>query len=115
MKTEAALTAAARVLTMLTAAASAVVTARALGVEARGNYFYIVTLALLAAQFATLGLTSSNAYFAANNPNLKNRLLANSLWVSILLGPLFAVLVLAGDAFVAPISTRSLGQLLWVL
>jgi antigen flippase len=69
---------------------TSVITARALGVAGRGEYFYIVTLAGLATQLGNLGLASSNTYFLAKDHSLLPRLAANSFWVSLVVGILAA-------------------------
>jgi O-antigen/teichoic acid export membrane protein len=67
---------------------SSVLTARWLSPSGRGEYFLVVTLAQLLAQFGNLGLQSSNTYLVARNRSLTGSLLANSLWISILVGGL---------------------------
>ncbi len=69
---------------------TSVLTARALGVAGRGEYFYIVTLAGLATQFGNLGLASSNTYALAKDYSLLPRLAANSFWVALVVGILAA-------------------------
>jgi antigen flippase len=81
--------------------AGTIVTARFLGPTARGDYFFVVTTALVVVQFANLGLQSTNTYRVAREPHLFGALVANSLWTSILLGlggALLAVLVLRETA-----------------
>jgi O-antigen/teichoic acid export membrane protein len=65
---------------------SSVLTARWLSPSGRGEYFLIVTLAQTIAQFGTCGLQSSNTYLVARNRALAAPLLANSLWLSLLVG-----------------------------
>jgi antigen flippase len=65
---------------------TSVLSARMLGPGGRGEYFFVVTLALTASQFANLGLSSSNTYFVAGDRNNFRGLLANSFWISIVLG-----------------------------
>ena len=48
--------------------------------------FLIVTLAQTIAQFGNFGLQSSNTYLVARNHAFAPPLLANSLWVSLLVG-----------------------------
>lgn len=71
--------------------AVSIVTARALGPEGRGDYYFVLTVAYLVAQFGTLGLSSSNTYYAAKEPKLVGKLLANSVWVSLAVGLLATV------------------------
>ncbi len=77
---------------------TSVLTARALGVVGRGEYFYIVTLAGLANQFGNLGLASSNTYFLAKDHSLLPRLAANSFWISLVVGTLAACSILIFEA-----------------
>jgi O-antigen/teichoic acid export membrane protein len=56
-------------------------------------YFLIITAAQLTAQFATLGLISSNTYYVAQDPSLGGRLLANSIWISFAVGIVSAAVV----------------------
>jgi antigen flippase len=65
---------------------SSVLTARWLSPRGRGEYFLIVTLAQTVAQFGNFGFQSSNTYFVARNRALAAPLLANSLWLSLLVG-----------------------------
>jgi O-antigen/teichoic acid export membrane protein len=77
---------------------TSILTARALGVAGRGEYFYIVTLANLASQFGNLGLISSNTYSLAKDHSLLFRLAANSFWVSLVVGTLTACGILVFEA-----------------
>src|SRR6185437_1160314 len=70
-----------------------IVTARALGLEDRGQYFLIMSYALIASQIATLGLHASNTYLVANRPELLAPLFINGLYVAALLAPLVALIV----------------------
>jgi O-antigen/teichoic acid export membrane protein len=65
---------------------SSVLTARWLSPGGRGEYFLIVTFAQTIAQFGNFGLQSSNTYLVARDRALAAPLLANSLWVSMLVG-----------------------------
>jgi len=66
--------------------ATSIVTARFLGQTGRGDYFFMITLAALIVQFANLGLPASNTYFAARDPHKTPQLLANTLWISLVVG-----------------------------
>lgn len=66
--------------------AGTVVTARFLGPDARGEYFYVITLTLVIVQFANLGLQSSNTFYVAREGRLLSPLVTNSVWVSLALG-----------------------------
>jgi enterobacterial common antigen flippase len=75
-----------RAVQLLAGFAGTIVTARFLGPEQRGEYFFVVTLTLVIVQFANLGLQSSNTFYVARDGRLLSPLIANSLWVSLLLG-----------------------------
>lgn len=74
---------------------TSVLTARYLGPAGRGDYFFVTTLTLLLAQFAQLGLASSNTYLVAKQSDLLGKLLINSTWVSLSLGFTVSGLALA--------------------
>lgn len=63
--------------------ATSIVTARFLGQAGRGEYYFMVTLAALVTQFASLGITSSNTFFAARDPRRTPQLVANSAWIAL--------------------------------
>lgn len=75
--------------------ASSIITAKVLGPEGRGSYFYIVTLAQLATQIGNLGLASSNTYVAAQNRNSAGALEANSFWIALTLGGIATIVTVA--------------------
>ena len=81
-----ALTAGTRLGLIVFGLATSIVTARFLGQGGRGDYFFMVTLALLIVQFANLGLPASNTFFAARDPRRTPQLLANALWISLGVG-----------------------------
>jgi O-antigen/teichoic acid export membrane protein len=74
---------------------SSVITARYLQPAGRGEYFVALTAAQLLAQFGNLGLHSSNTYFLARERGLFAGLLANSVWVSFLVMPLMAAMLIS--------------------
>jgi antigen flippase len=84
-----------RAVQLLSGFAGTVITARFLGPDARGEYFFVVTVALVVVQFANLGLQSSNTYYAAQDASLLGALVANSAWVSVVLGGGGAALAVA--------------------
>lgn len=75
--------------------ASSIITAKVLGPEGRGSYFYIVTLAQLATQIGNLGLASSNTYVVAQNRTAAGALAANSFWIALVLGGVATLLTVA--------------------
>lgn len=95
-------TLAVRVLLIVAGFLSSIITARFLGPEGRGEFFYWITLAALVIQFGNLGLHSSNTYYLAKGKARLSALAANSLWVSVvggavLGGGLTAALWLQGE------------------
>jgi enterobacterial common antigen flippase len=93
MRRSVALTIASRVVQIVSAFAGTIVTARFLGPDARGEYFFVVTVALLVVQFANLGLHSSNTYHVASDAGILPSLVSNSVWVSVVVGAGGAALV----------------------
>jgi len=75
-----------RILLIFAGFISSIITARALGPEGRGIFFYWTTLAAIAIQFGNLGLHSSNTYYLAKGKAKLSTLAANSLWVSLIAG-----------------------------
>lgn len=63
-----------------------ILTARFLGLDGRGRYFYIYSLVTLLAQCCMLGLQTSNTYFVVKQPELLSRLTVNSGWISTIVG-----------------------------
>jgi O-antigen/teichoic acid export membrane protein len=95
-------TVAVRVLLIAAGFVSSIITARFLGPEGRGLFFYWTTMAALVIQFGNLGLHSSNTYYLAKGQATMAVLAANSLWVSIvggaiLAGVLTAAVLLQGE------------------
>jgi len=83
-----------RVCTMAAGLASSMVTARALGPEGRGIYFYVLTIALLATQFGSLGQHAWSAYRAAVHGEDTPGLLRVGLWQSLLVAPPLALVII---------------------
>ena len=75
-----------RVLLIAAGFVSSIITARFLGPEGRGVFFYWTTLAAFAIQFGNLGLHSSNTYLLTKGRASLSALAANSLWVSLIGG-----------------------------
>jgi O-antigen/teichoic acid export membrane protein len=72
---------------------SSVITARFLGPEGRGVFFYWMILAGLVIQFGNLGLHSSNTYYLAKGQARLGVLAANSLCVSAVAGAVLGALL----------------------
>lgn len=86
MKSSLGLTISTRLLIIAAGVATSIITARALGPVGRGDYFFVVTLTASIVQVTNLGLHASNTYLVAKDRSLLGALVANSLWVSLLLG-----------------------------
>jgi O-antigen/teichoic acid export membrane protein len=104
------LTFSSKVAVLTLTAAAGVVVARALGPSGRGAIAVAFAFTLLLVQFGILGLHSANAYFASREPHQISRILANTLWICLILG---LVLVLVGLAFreLFPATLRGLSVL----
>jgi antigen flippase len=75
-----------RLLLIIAGFLSSIVTARFLGPEGRGVFFYWTTLAAFAIQFGNLGLHSSNTFLLAKKRAQLSALAANSQWVALIGG-----------------------------
>jgi O-antigen/teichoic acid export membrane protein len=84
-----------RIVGVFAGLATAALTARFLGPSGRGEFFFVTTLAALVVQFGNLGLHSSNTYLSAQDGGLVGKLVANSLWVSIGVGSLGTLVLIA--------------------
>jgi len=80
-----------RVVVIAAGILTSVVTARFLQPAGRGEYFLAVTTAQMLAQFANVGLPSSNTFFVARDRSNATALVANSLWVSLVVPPVLGV------------------------
>ncbi|MGE5604639.1 MAG: oligosaccharide flippase family protein [Bacteroidota bacterium] len=70
-----------------------IITARFLGPEGRGEFFFVITIAGMIVQFGNFGLHAGNTYLVAQERSLMGSLLANSFWLSLSAG-VFAVLII---------------------
>jgi enterobacterial common antigen flippase len=80
------ITAATRLLLVLTGLLSSVIVVRLLGAEGRGVFFYWVTLVGFAVQLGNFGLASSNTFYLARDRELLGPLAANALLCSVVIG-----------------------------
>ncbi len=80
-----------RVLLISAGFISSMITARFLGPEGRGIFFYWTTIAVFAIQFGNLGLHSSNTYLLSQERARLSVLAANSLWIALIGGCLLGV------------------------
>lgn len=72
---------------------TSILTAKALGPGGRGDYAYVTTLGLIAAQLGTLGLATNNARLVAIDERNFSPLAANSFWVATTIGVLTAAML----------------------
>src|SRR6185437_15975483 len=77
---------AARVLAILGSLGVTILTARMLGPVDRGRYYYLITLAAVGMQFASLGIHVSNTYLVARTPSLLPQILTNTAWIAVVGG-----------------------------
>jgi O-antigen/teichoic acid export membrane protein len=77
---------AARVLAIIGSLGVTILTARMLGPEDRGRYYYFITLAAVGMQFASLGIHVSNTYLVARTPSLLPQILTNTAWIAVIGG-----------------------------
>jgi O-antigen/teichoic acid export membrane protein len=89
---------AARILAVAGSFGVAILTARMLGPVDRGRYYYIITLAAVGMQFASLGIHASNTYLVARTPSLLPQIMSNTVWIALLGGGLAAFGALIFDA-----------------
>lgn len=82
-----------RAIVLVLGVAGAVLVARDLGTSGRGSIAVALSFTMILVQFGSLGLQSANPYFAARDPALLPRIVANTLWLSTGIG---LILVLAG-------------------
>lgn len=74
---------------------TSILLARLLTPEERGTYGVALAVALLAAQFGAMGINTANIYFAARTPQIRGRLLANSVLIIAAATPLLVIIVLS--------------------
>jgi O-antigen/teichoic acid export membrane protein len=87
----------ARCIAMIGPFGIAIISARMLGPEGQGRYYYVITLAAIGAQFASFGIHASNTYRVAKQPSLLSPILTNSAWIAIVGGSVAACVVVAFD------------------
>jgi O-antigen/teichoic acid export membrane protein len=78
-----------------------VLLARLLTPGDRGTYAVALAVALLASQFGAMGINTANVYFAARQPEIRGRLLANSVLITAVVGP-FLMLIVFGIRTLLP-------------
>lgn len=91
------------------------VTSRGLGVAGRGQVAFVMTVAILAANLATIGVQEANANIASATPNRTGALAGNSVLLAVVFGGVTAGLI-AGCVMLAPVLGGSGPRwLLWVV
>jgi O-antigen/teichoic acid export membrane protein len=101
LRTDVVLTAANKVVVLLTTLGASIVLARALGPAGRGEWAVAMALVLTLVQLGSMGVQSANPYFAARGAAPLGRIVANSLWLALGLG-LVLIGVAAGTKAVLP-------------
>lgn len=101
-----------RFVTLILAFIISVYTARVLGPEGRGEYFFIISFTMIVSQFGYLGLQTSNTYYVADNQSLLGRLTINSLWVSIIAGAAGAITGVIIWSYISHINITSSSHML---
>jgi O-antigen/teichoic acid export membrane protein len=91
---------AARCVAMIGPVGIAIITARSLGPEGQGRYYYVVTLATIAAQVASLGIHASNTYLISKQASLLPAILSNTAWIAIAGGAVAAFAAVAFDSVI---------------
>lgn len=89
----------ARLFAVLSGILTSAITARVLGPEDRGLYFYVVALATTLAGLINFGAPSANAFYAAKHPSLGGRLANWSLALALGAGVVAPALFLLGIRF----------------
>lgn len=90
-----ALTLVTRVVVIGTGLVTSIVTARSLGADGLGSYFFVITLANLAAQLGNLGMVPANTFYLAADKTLLPQIVGNSLWASALSGTAISIVLIS--------------------
>jgi O-antigen/teichoic acid export membrane protein len=69
-----------------------IITARYLGPEGRGIFAITASITAMGVQFGNLGLHAANTYFIAKDRSLQAKVIANTLWVSMVGGVIIALI-----------------------
>ncbi len=89
------LMAGAKLCVLVLGAATTVILARSLGPVGRGSLASVYALTMVLLQLGTCGIASANPYFAAREPEVRARIVGNSLWLAGILGPAMAAIGIA--------------------
>lgn len=91
-----------------------IIVARALGATGRGDVAFLITVAMVTGQLASLSVQEANGNIAGTQPELRARLATNSVLLAVLLGALGGAIV-AGAVAIAPrIGGEVARPLLWL-
>ncbi|MGI4851442.1 MAG: oligosaccharide flippase family protein [Janthinobacterium lividum] len=83
-----------KIINLIVAVVSSIVTSRYLGPEGRGYLAFLLTIALTLSQFFTLGIPSMNSYFISKNPQSIKKVIANSFLILIIISILVLIFLL---------------------
>jgi O-antigen/teichoic acid export membrane protein len=91
-----------------------IIVARALGATGRGDVAFLITVATVTGQLASLSIQEANGNIAGTNPDQRARLATNSLLLSLLLGAVAGVIVAGAVAVVPRMGGEVARPLLWM-
>jgi O-antigen/teichoic acid export membrane protein len=92
---------------------NALVVARALGVEGRGDIAFLLTVATLMGYLASFGIQEANANLAGSEPGLRRALASNSILFGVVFGLLAAAVVVGLVTVFPEVGGESERVLLW--
>ena len=104
----------ARLVVVVAGILTSVITARSLGPEGRGQYYLVMTIASMAAQFGNFGLSSSNVFLGARDSSAIGRLVGNTVWVCAVLSFVTAVVTVTSGSYLAQRFQLSM-PMMWML
>ena len=110
-----ALTVIARVFGVVAGIVSSAITARTLGPEDRGSYFFVITVATILTQFGHLGVSSANTFFVARYPRCAGLLLQWSIRLSLVSGIGLALIFMVLSESSALADTMNSKGLPWLI
>jgi len=114
MFASAVMTYATNIATAVLSLVNVIIVARALGAVGRGDVAFLITVAMVTGQLASLSVQEANGNMAGTNPELRAGLATNSVLLALSLGALAGALV-AGVVVVAPAVGGEVARpLLWV-
>ena len=93
--------------------ANALVVARSLGAEGRGDIAFLLTVATLTGYLASFGIQEANANLAGSEPELRRPLASNSILFALVFGLVAAVVVAGLVAAFPAVGGESDRVLLW--